>query len=288
MANLSGERSAVSPLLFANHCSCRPAGSLPAGLHRRAARPTRQPGRDARLHGQALVGAGSCPDRRAKGIAWTGCSMSALVPPSRLGAMIICGPRPRGEAIARTSSAVRLGISVGRIRNFGCAACHGVAGSLGQGRVELRFGLGFNPAARRWRRIIRCRSAADGGRRRAWLTLFGQHMAARPFSHGQRVPVAADDNDLRVNVRQVDGRQRTRKQFAVEGVPFLGRDMASQTALALTEGLDGNDRPQARPGTRVIRHFRAGRIRSAVAALQALGEVQNLRSQASFGRQGRS
>ena len=134
----------------------------------------------------------------------------------------------------------------------------GVAGSLGQGRVELQFGLGFNPAARRWRRTIRCRSAADGGRRRAWLTLFGQHMAARPFSHGQRVPVAADDNDLRVNVRQVDCRQRTREQFAIEGVPFLGRDIAGQTAFALTEGLDGNDRPQARPVTRVIRHFRAG------------------------------
>ena len=83
-------------------------------------------------------------------------------------------------------------------------------------------------------------------------------MAACLFSHGQGVAVAADDDDLRVNLRHVDGGQGTREEFAVEGAPLLGRDTGGQAAFAFVEGLDGNDYPQARTGIRVIRHFRAG------------------------------
>jgi len=51
-------------------------------------------------------------------MAWAGCSISALVPLSRLGAIMIWGSRLVGEANGRTSSVVRLGMSVGRTRSL--------------------------------------------------------------------------------------------------------------------------------------------------------------------------
>ena len=145
----------------------------------------------------------------------------------------------------------------GEDQDFGCAAGGGVAGSLGQGRVELRFRFGVRLAAGRGRQTFRGRPAV-GGWRGDWQTLFGQRMAACLFGHGQGVAVAADDDDLRVNLRLVDGGQGTGEEFAVEGVPLLGRDTGGQAAFALVEGLDGNDYPQAGLAPRVIRHFRAG------------------------------
>ena len=153
-------------------------------------------------------------------MAWAGCSISALVPPSRLGAIMIWGSRLVGEANVRTSSVVRLGMSVGRTRTLGCAVGRGVAGRLGQGGVELWFRLGVIGAA--------------GRRGCARLTFFGQRMA-----------VAADDEDLGVKMGLADGRQGAGEQFAVEGAPLPGRDMAGEAAFAFVEGLDGNDCPQA-------------------------------------------
>ena len=122
-----------------------------------------------------------------------------------------------------------LGSEVGHVggqdEDFGCAVGRGVAGRLGQGGVELWFRLGVIGAAGRWG----C----------ARLTFFGQRMA-----------VAADYEDLGVKMGLADGRQGAGEQFAVEGAPLPGRDMAGEAAFAFVEGLDGNDCPQT--------HFRAG------------------------------
>ena len=119
----------------------------------------------------------------------------------------------------------------------------GVAGSLGEGGVELRFGIGVIGAAGGRRRTGRGRSTAgEGGR--IWQTLFGQRMATGAFGHSQGVGVAADDEDLGVKVGLVDGCQGAGEEFAVEGVALLGRDAGGQAALALGEGLDGDNCPQ--------------------------------------------
>ena len=129
-----------------------------------------------------------------------------------------------------------LGCQVGHIGRqdqcIGCAACNNVTGSLRQGRVELKFG-----ARGRW--------AATGIERLGGRGYFGQRMASQTSRRVERVIVAADDNDLRINMGQADGIQRAREEIAVERAAFLGREKAGQAALALGEGLDRNDCPQA-------------------------------------------
>ena len=160
----------------------------------------------------------------------------------RVGAAVTAGGDDDlgGTAAGRGHCAHIFGCQVGHVggedQDFGCAAGRGVAGSLGQGRVELRFRISVRLAGGRGRQTVRGRSAV-GGWRGGWQTLFGQRMAACPFSHGQGVAVAADDNDLRVNLRRVDGGQGTGEEFAVEGVPLLGRDTGGQAAFAFVEGL---------------------------------------------------
>jgi len=121
----------------------------------------------------------------------------------------------------------------------------GVAGGLGQGGVELWFGLG----------VI---GAAGGGRGCAGRTFFGQAAAAGAFGRGQGAAVAADDEDLGVKVGPVDGCQGAAEELAVEGAPLLGSEMARQAAFAFVEGLDGDDKSQPRAVLRVILHFGAG------------------------------
>ena len=95
----------------------RPVRSLPAGRCRRQARTTRQPGRGCPLPRPSAGGFGNCLDQRQRGLL-------GVVAAS----MHWCRHRgwgnsnlrtaTRGEAIVRTSSAVRLGISVGRTRTL--------------------------------------------------------------------------------------------------------------------------------------------------------------------------
>lgn len=92
----------------------------------------------------------------------------------------------------------------GQDQNFGCAACRGVAGRLGEGGVELWFRFCVIGAAGGRRRRVRCGFGA-GGRSCAWLTFFGQRVAAGVFGRCQRVAVAADDEDLGVKMGLVDG-----------------------------------------------------------------------------------
>ena len=106
------------PLQSFNHGGRKQGGSRRAGRCRRPVWATRRRARGCRLRRRGAGGAGSCRSRRRRGLPGGGWSSKALVPPSRLGAILICGARLLGAAIARTSSAVRLGMSVGRTRTL--------------------------------------------------------------------------------------------------------------------------------------------------------------------------
>ena len=145
--------------LSTNHSCQRRAGSLRAGLCRRARESdsitrTGMPASSARRRWRWKL---SRP--KAKGIAWPGWSMKCV------GAAVTAGGDDdlRGTAAGGGHCAHILGCQVGHIggqdQNFGCAAGGGVASSLGQGRVEQKFRIGVSPAAGRWRQPVRGRSA---------------------------------------------------------------------------------------------------------------------------------
>ena len=120
----------------------------------------------------------------------------------------------------------------GEDEEFGCAVGGGVAGGLGQGGVELWFGLGV-----------------VGG---AGLAFFGQGAAAGAFCRVEGVGVAAYDEDFGVEVGLVDGCEGAGEEFAVEGAALLGGDVAGEAAFAFVEGFDGDDGPQAHLRIRLL------------------------------------
>ena len=156
----------------------------------------------------------------------------------------------------------------GEDEEFGCAVGGGVAGGLGEGGVELWFGLGV-----------------VGG---AGLAFFGQGAAAGAFGRGQGVGVAADDEDFGVEVGLVDAVRVRVRSSRLRARRCWGEMWAARRLLPSLKGLTGTT--TQRPGLlcALFAILVPGPICRGVAVTQAVAELQDLGGQATVWRAGRS